>query len=517
MSGKRAWREWCVRHPDLVHGALFFAFFVAASVAGMYDMPLAADNQHYFFIAERAASGVPPHVSQLDPKNALGMLVTAAAIVAGRLVGVDDLLASRVVSVFAGALAIALVGPLARRLTGSTIAAWVASIAMLSLNRFVLMAAMGSQPKVFLVLFVVASLLLVSLRRPALAGLAAGAAFLCWQPAAALVAAGALALLLGGAGKRAAASFVAAAVASFVAYEGYFLYHGVLVEQLTQAYLFPLQFMESAPTKLRPVLRRAAWVLGVSEGLTLWSLVPLLFVVWLVLLWSRSWRRSPDPAYSMTKRSDRIYFALASHAALANCLLSYQGFPDRFFLDPFMAISSGWLIAGGLARFEAGPVAVKTRRGVAALSLVALSLLAALGHWDYRYLRGLHAQRKLGEAVGKLLDAGFGVYAVGCTHLLAFNHVDNFTPYGFFFRGVAESLQVGTGGRGYRPLRDGKMPDVILISRGTYLREQPWFEAEYARAKRDDFGNQSVQVWLRVRRGSGSVSRDIPAISADSP
>lgn len=517
MSGKRAWGEWCARHPDLVHGALFFAFFVAASIAGTHDMPLAADNQHYFFIAERAASGVPPHVSQLDPKNALGMLVTAAAIVAGRLVGVDDLLASRVVSIGAGALAIALIWPLARRLTGSTIAAWVASITMLSLNRFVLMAAMGSQPKVFLVLFVVASLLLVSMRRPALAGLAAGAAFLCWQPAAAMVAAGALALLLGGGGKRAAASFVAAAVATLVAYEGYFLYHGVLGEQLSQAYLFPLQFMESAPTKLRPVLRRVAWVLGVSEGATLWSLAPLLFVVWLVLLWSRSWRRPPDPAYGMTKRADRIYFALASHAALVNCLLSYQGFPDRFFLDPFMAISSGWLIAGGLARFEAAPAAVQARRAVAALSLVALSLLAALGHWDYRHLRGLHAQRKLGEAVGKLLDAGFSVYAVGCTHLLAFNHVDNFTPYGFFFRGVAESLQVGTSGRGYRPLRDGRMPDVILISRGAYLQEQPWFETEYARAKRGDFGNQSVQVWLRVRRGSGSVSRDIPTLSADSP
>jgi hypothetical protein len=355
------------------------------------------------------------------------------------------------------------------------------------------------------------------MRRPTLAGLAAGAAFLCWQPAVALVAAGAIALLLGGASKRAVACFVAAAVAAFVAYEGYFLYHGVLVEQLTQAYLFPLQFMESAPTKLRPVLRRAAWVLGVSQGPTLWSVVPLLFVVWLLLLWSQWWRRAPDGAYTMTGRPDRIYFALASHAALANCLQSFQGFPDRFLLDPFMAISAGWLIAQALARFEAGPAALKTRRAVAALSMVGLSLLAALGHWDFRYLRGLHEQRRLGEAVGKLLDGGFGVYAVGCTHLLAFNHVDNFTPYGFFFRGVAESLQVSTSGRGYRPLRDGKMPDVILISRGTYLREQPWFDTEYARAKRDDFGNQSVQVWLRVARGSRGISRDSPAPSADSP
>jgi hypothetical protein len=239
--------------------------------------------------------------------------------------------------------------------------------------------------------------------------------------------------------------------------------------------------------------------------------------VWLAVLWSRWWRRAPDAAYRMKDRSDRVYFVLGAHAAFGTCLLSFQGFPDRFFLDPFMAIAVGWLVAPAFARVEAVVGAERTRRAVAALAIVGLSLLAALGHWDFRYLHGLQDQRRLGQEVGELLDAGFGIYAVGCTHLLAFNHVDNFTPYGFFFRGVAESLQVRTSGRGYRPLRDGRMPDVILVSRGTYLREQPWFDTEYARAKREDFGRQAVQVWLRVRRGSHDVSRDSPGTSIDSP
>ena len=516
MSGKNGLGAWYARHSDVVHGAFFFACFVVASIAGTYDMPLLSDNQHYFFIAERAASGVPPHVSQFDPKNALGMLIPAAAIRAGRLLGVDDLLASRIVSVAAGALAVALVWPLTRRVTGSRTAAWIASAAMLSLNRFLLLAAMGSQPKIFLVLFVVASLLLVSTRRWGLGGLMAGAAFLCWQPAAALIAVGALALLLGGAGGRAVASFLAAAAASFVGYEAYFLYHGVLTEQLAQAYLFPLQYMERPPTALRPVLRRAGWVLGASQGVTLWSVVPLLFLAWLAWLWSGWWRRSSGVAHQMADRPDRIYFALGAHAAFANCLLSYQGFPDRFLLDPFMAIAAAWLVVIVLDRVTNASIAVQVRRAVPVVSLLALLVLAVCGHWNYRDIRGLSEQRKLAAAVGRLLDVGYSVYAVGCTHLLAYNHADNFTPYGFFFRGVAESLQVSTGGRGYRPLRDGKLPDVMLISRGTYLEEQPWFATEYARAKRGDFGNQSVQVWLRVRRGSG-VNRDIPASSADSP
>lgn len=517
MSGKRAWGQWCTRHWDFLHGVFFFACFVVASVAGAQDMALLADNQHYFFIAERAASGVPPHVSHFDPKNALGMLITAVAIGAGRLAGVDELLASRIVSVIAGGLAVALIGPLTRRLTASNIAAWVASVAMFSLWRFVLMAAMGSQPKVFLVFFVVASLFLTSLRRWALAGLAAGAAFLCWQPAAALVVVGALALALGGAGKRPVVSFLAAATALILVYEGYFLYHGALREQLSQAFVFPAQFMESAPTRLRPVLRRGAWALNVSRGLSFSSVVPLTFLAWLVLLWTGRLRRSHDGARGFAGRPDRIYFVLGAHAALANCLISYQGFPDRFFLDPFMAVAAGWVVARCLARVEAGPSALTAHRAVAGVSILTLCVLAALGNWNFRYIGGLHQQRKLGEAVGRLLDGGFTVYAVGCTHLLAFNHADNFTPYGFFFRGVGESLQVRTSGRGYRPLRDGRMPDVILISRGTYIREQPWFDAEYSRAKRDDFGNQSVQVWLRTHRGSREVNRDIPGISVASP
>lgn len=508
---------WCARHSDAVHAAFFFAFFVVASIAGTHDMALLSDNQHYFFIAERAASGVPPHASQFDPKNALGILMTAGALKIGRVFGVDDVIASRVVSVAAGALAIALMWPLARRLTGSTTAAWIASVSMLSLNRFVLMAAMGSQPKVFLVLFVVGSLLLVSARRWFLAGLAAGAAFLCWQPAAALVAAGALALFLGGAGRRAAACFLVAAATMVAAYEAYFLYYGVLAEQLAQAFLFPMQFMERPPTTLRPVLRRARWILGILDGLTPWSLVPLLFLAWLALFWSGWWRRSSRVAREMAVRPEHLYFAFGAHAALANCLVSYQGFPDRFLLDPFMAIAAGWLVARPLDHIEVSSISIKPGKLVAGFSVLGLSALALAGHWNYRYLHGLSEQRRLGAALGKLLDAGFSVYAVGCTHLLAFNHVDNFTPYGFFFRGVPESLQVSTGGRGYVPLRDGKLPDVILVSRGTYLNQQPWFESEYARAKRADFGNQSVQVWLRIRRGGNGVNRDIPAPSGDSP
>jgi hypothetical protein len=517
MSRMGTFREWCARYADVVHAAFFFACFVGASIAGTHDLPLLSDNQHYFFIAERAASGVPPHISQFDPKNALGILIPAGAIRIGRLAGIDDLVAVRMISIAAGALAVALIWPLARRLTGSATAAWIGSAAMLALHRFVLMAAMGAQPKVFLVLFVAASLFLVSMRRWFLAGLAAGATFLCWQPGAALIVAGALALPLGGAGRRATVSFLVAATATLVCYEAYFVYHGILAEQLAQAFWFPMEYMEKRPIAPRPILRRAFWVLGSSQGWTVWSAVPLLFLVWLAVVWSGWWRRSSIVARAMRARPDRIYFTLGAHAALANCLLSFQGFPDRFFLDPFMAVAAGWIVARPLDRLEIASFGTKCRRLVPGAMMLGLAGLAISGHWNYRDVDGLSQQRKLGAAVGKLLEGGLGVYAVGCTHLLAFNRADNFTPYGFFFRGVADFLQVTSGGQTYRPLRDGKMPDVILVSRGSYLKDQPWFEEEYARAKTEVPGNSAVQVWLRVRRGKDGFNRDSPVTSAASP
>ena len=82
------------------------AFFVLSLVAtmtiafcyGVIDLPLLKDNQHYFYMSERVASGVSPHKSHFDPKHALSMLLTGAAIFAGRALGIADLTSARFLS-----------------------------------------------------------------------------------------------------------------------------------------------------------------------------------------------------------------------------------------------------------------------------------------------------------------------------------------------------------------------------------------------------------------------------------
>jgi hypothetical protein len=498
---------------DLAHGIFFFLFYVAVLVLGSKDMPLLADNQHYFFIAERAASGVAPHVSQFDPKNALGMLITAGAIDIGRALGIDDVVASRVVSVLAGGIALGLVWPLAHAIAGSVTAAWVAVVGMLSLERFAAMSAMGSQPKVFLVAFLEASLLSVAYGHAALAGLTAAAAFLCWQPAGVLLVAGPASLLVERGGVRRAAAFIVAASVPIILYEVYFVYHGAVAEQIEQALIFPARYMDSFPATLRPVLRRGSWVFAVAQGVDESSFIPLAALVALVIFWVQILRRSTPVARAFYGRADRIYFALVGHVALLCCFVSFQGFPDRFWLDPLMAIAAGWLVAAVADLLTSWLAAVPWHRIAKGACIAAIAIMLVAGRWNFRDMDGLAAQRRAAEALGEIMRAGYTVYAVGCTHLLAFNHTNNFTPFGFYFRGVSDYLHAKTHGRGYVPLRDGKMPDVILVSRGTYLDKQPWFEREYMRSRRAEFSSQLVQVWLRLRRPT-TVSRDNPESAA---
>src|SRR5262245_17270267 len=101
--------------------ALFFVVALPICALGyrVTRTPIAIDNQTFFYMAERAASGVPPHVSVINHKQALAHLLSAAAIAAGRHFGIDDVYAARTLSIAVGATTVAGTCALALRLIGS--------------------------------------------------------------------------------------------------------------------------------------------------------------------------------------------------------------------------------------------------------------------------------------------------------------------------------------------------------------------------------------------------------------
>jgi hypothetical protein len=490
--------------PPLVRAAWLCAAFAlgAAAVAaqGPGGRPLLLDNQHYFFVAERAASGVPPHVSHFDPKHALGPLLEAGAIRLGRRIGVDDALAARAASALAVASASALVWALAARVGGRALAGHLAALALLGAGDFLAMAAMGSQPKVYLVPFLAATALAVAARRALLAGGLGSLAFLCWQPAALALAAALPPFALGPARRRALAALALGALSPLAVYELGFALEGALAVQLEQAFRFPLRYMAPESLDLRG---NALAFFRLLAGPSLRSVLPLVFGAVLAGCWAWLARRPARRWRTLAARPGLLHLVLAGTLVLAFSLYEYQTYVDGFLALPYAAALAGLAGAAAVERLARGRAG--WRRVLSAAALLAFAAPAVSRPERARLGFDLDDQRELDRAVGGLLAAG-SVWAVGCTHLLALNHADNHVPYGFFFRGM-DAYLAERHPAGDLWLREGRPPDVILIARAFPPAARARLEEEYAPSTPVAFRLQGVELWRRRTGGAPDHSR----------
>lgn len=481
------------------------AFFCSLDPLGR---PLKADNQLYFFMAERAASGVPPHVSHVDSKNQLGVLVTAAAIAAGRAVGVDDVVASRVVSIAAAAGAVALAAELATLLAGSAAAGHVAALALLATRGFAEHAAAGNNVKIYMMAFLLLAHVAMAGgrgdKRLVAAGMAAGAAFLCWQPALLVVAAVAFeALVSRGGGLRAALVVAASAAAPVAAYELYFAVHGVLGEQVRQSYVMTLGSVHH-PRRLWPSL---LFVLTEGRGgARPLRVVPMLSVVFALAAAARLVAAPRRALAALAATPGGWSFVLAGAGATAFTLYDHQGIPDLFFPDPYFAVACGLLAvaaANAVSRLAGGGRGSGPAGAWAAAVAAALALALGLqmrGDADGRATGpyDLGDQRRLAEGLerdGRRLGS---IWAYDAVHLLALVHLDNHVPYGLFWDDVRSVMDVER----YRPLDDGWMPGIIVHSGDAPPGSAAYLGSEYVEATDPAFAAQALRVWHR-RAGAG--------------
>lgn len=503
-----------MNRASLVAWALLAAAFCAR--LDPVHRPLVADNQLYFYMAERAASGVPPHVSHVDSKNELGVLLAAAVIRAGRVVGVDDVLSSRAISIAFTAASVALVAELAALLAGGAAAGHVAALALLAVRGLPDHTAAGNNVKVFLVTFLL--LAHVAMARPpqrfwwgrdALAGLAAGLAFLCWQPALlVVVAVAAEALVARGRGWRSMLVVLAAAGTPVAAYELYFALHGALAEQLHQAYVMTLGSVHQ-PGYLR---RSIHFLLTEAGGPEAWPrLVPLSFAI-VAAASLMAAVLAPRRAFTLLREKPGLLsFGLGAAGATAFTLYDHQGVPDLFFVDPYYAASCGILVvavAGLVARLLPASAAAAARPTVpaAVAALSTMTLLALQMKLDDGNRRPddytLEDQRRAADIVRGYHEEFGEVWAYGAVHLLGLAHLDNHVPYGLFYDDVLSVLPIDS----WLPLRDGRMPEIILHSRGRLPGAPKYLLADYVEITPAAFAAQSIMVWRRVAPQPGGLA-----------
>lgn len=486
------------------------AFAVAAALAyAPGQVALLEDNQHYFFMAERFADGVPPHMSNFDPKNTLSVLLTGFGIEAGRWVGISDVAASRAVSVAAFAGAVGLLAVFALRVLRSSAAAGIAALTLCGLHYLPLMTASGSRPKVFLMLFMAASLFFLTRKRWHSAAASASLGFLTWQPALLLLASVLTAHWLARRDLRGLAATAAVAAVPVAAYEAYFALKGALAEQLTQAYLFPAEYMTGQFDGIREsfaeLVRYWGWGYSVDAlGADLSWIVPALFGASVIVcaVWLRAWISGAEtPWRELPRRPALVHFGLTMAGAFAFTYYDASGAPDFFFVFPFVAVVIGAAVFFSARWIDRRPLPCPGSAVVAGVAALLL-LLTAAGAREARFLPyDLDDQRELGTRVGEWMASGESVYAVATTHLLAFNRAPNWAPYSYFFRGLPAYLRARDGADVYVPRRDGELPDVVLTSRSYPPGWPGWLhEAGYREFTDDAFARQDVRAWRRADR-----------------
>jgi hypothetical protein len=111
--------------------------------------------------------------------------------------------------------------------------------------------------------------------------------------------------------------------------------------------------------------------------------------------------------------------------------------------------------------------------------------------------RKLASQYRLAERVHAMQESGQSIYAVGCTHLLAFSHMDNHVPLGLGIRGMTAWMH-DRGDLPWKPLRDGRLPDVVLHSRSPMPGGNRWLKKHYRQVADNQFTSHKVKVYMLI-------------------
>ncbi len=475
---------------------------------GPARMGFFSDNQTFFYIAERFASGVPPHVSVVNHKLALCMMLSGLAIKLGRLLAIDDVLAVRALSMALSASTIVLVWGLARRLSGSALAAILAAVVMLTFSDFFKQGCMGVRPKVFVAFFMTLALVACADGKALRSGIYAAAAFLCWQPAAGVLVGVGAGWLCDRDRRQKALRAALGVLLALVVYEAYFVLRGVAGEQLYQNFVMAFDTLGHETHTLAETF---GFILDVDDaGATLRTLWASVFLVWLV--WTARAvaycvvvppRRVADHGSLECEAAAAARATVATvttaTVALGFTLVDFQGFPDRFYLLPFYAVASGCALDGLLGRVNALPET--SRKAVLAAIAAAAILLSGL---DLRPPQvrsiALEKQRKLASIVDRLEKRYGPVWVVSCVHLLGLLHRDNYDRFGVVIDARVRNYMRRVAGerRSYRPDELGRaMPALVLTSRHGTRTALPWIAAEYRRLEAPEFEAQGIRVWLR--------------------
>ena len=147
-----------------------------------FDGYLSRDLALYAYAGQQVADGEAPYVGVVNRSGPLSHAVPGVGAFLGRLVGVDDLLAMRVLFWGLAVAGIWLAYVLGRDLLTSRWAGLATAAALLAVHGYSLYGTNGPREKTTLVVLLLAAFVALARRRPGWAGAFVSLAALTWQP-----------------------------------------------------------------------------------------------------------------------------------------------------------------------------------------------------------------------------------------------------------------------------------------------------------------------------------------------
>lgn len=390
----------------------------AAYTAHGFDGRLTHDLGVFTYGGIQVADGIPPYVGIFNSVGPLADLLPGAAIWAGRHVGLDAVLAARLLFTVLAAACCALVHALAREVLRSRAGGLVAVVTFLAFREFLVLASDGPREKTTMVLFLLCALLLVVRRRWLGAGACTALATLAWQPVLAVaVVAAAIGIATGPRPVRAAGAYVAGGVVPTAAVAAYFAAHGDL-GRAVDGFLVVNLDTEQPSVVGEP---RQTWhLLWQGYHLSLWLALAGLVAVVVVAAARRT-----------------VPLAVVAGGALAGAAwttYAVNGAPDLFVLLPFSAVG---VAAAVVTLAEAlGPRAGSVLIGVVTAACVVLAVVEGVQtHTD-----GLLRERADVRAVLAAAPPGATVLSLDAPEVLALSGRSNPSPYQLFNAGMRTYL-----------------------------------------------------------------------------
>ena len=394
------------RRPALFASGAWVGVFALSQILQRYpfEQPLFGDRAYLLYMAQAVSRGEAIYRETSFGYGPLGPLVSGLLIRLGDLGGLSSLVSVRLGAVLLFVLAAILVFDLTRRMGSGLMTAVCAGLISGSLPTMIQLAARNLEPKILVHVFFVASLATSYKRRWLAAGVFAGLAATCWQPAGVFVAASCLLIAFaererrGDALLRWGAGLVIGGLPALL----YLIWSQQLFDFLQQGVLLKISGNAGVG-----VLRAASE--GWFDNVVLrsfpgpWRLLVVAGATGMALdcataLRTGHWERGTLVMLCATAAW------LAYSVLVATLELEFQGRPD--FLTVYFLVSfwTARLIGSGAERLAARTRRLKTASPIVATIALGFSVLAGLAARDYPRSFTLGDQREKLAALKVQLD-----------------------------------------------------------------------------------------------------------------